>query len=218
MLRREISVTLFDMSSTSTSNHGSFAHEIRQILDFLTHFVRRPVEMIKHTPDLSWRALFTVQIGAALTSGVLLGAFTHSVFDFFLGLIVLPITTLLSTLILSSFLFYFFSLFRSTYLDFRRLYTVVVFSNLTYFLFHITAGFIPPMDLLGFALTCILMVVGISEQFSQDRKLILKLIGSIYALFVVLWIVGQIRLNGPRPDASPNYHPRTMDELEHDVK
>ena len=197
---------------------GSFAHEIRVISEYLARFVRQPVEMIKHTPDLSWRAVLMVQLVAALCSGVLLGAFTHNIFDFLLGLIVLPITTLLSSLILSLFLFYFFSFFKSTYLDFRRLYTIVVFSNLSYFIIHVSAGFIPPMDLIGFAATCVLMTVGIAEQFSQDRKLILKVIGTIYLVFVLLWIVGQIRVNGAHPQDRSQYRPKTMDELEHDSK
>lgn len=201
-----------DADSSST-----YKQELRILLPYLFHFVRRPVEGIKQSPRLSWPSLLSVQIGGAMLSGCLVGLINRNFWDFLIGLLIFPLTGLVSSLVFTLFLAYFFSLFRSTYLDFRQLYGIVVLANLPYFIFHTVSGFLPPIDLIAFALTAILLIVGMVEQFGLERRTVVRLVGILYFVFVVLWITAQLRSADRSSDLSHITQPQSLDELERDI-
>ena len=62
-----------------------------------------------------------------------------------------------------------------------------------YFVLHTLADFLPPISLIGFALTIILMTVGLVEQFSLDRKTVTSLMFILASIFAATWIGSQIR-------------------------
>ena len=166
---------------------------IQDLPHLLNLFVRNPVGTMKIPMRMSWPASLTLQIGFALLSGAVSGLVAHSFLDFIAGLILFPLTSLVIGFIFTGFFFSFFSVFRTVYLDLHRLHSIVVLSLIPYFLLHIFSGFIPPMDLLGFALTAALLIVGLVEQFDLERKIVLTLVGTLTALYCVAWSVAQVR-------------------------
>lgn len=166
---------------------------LRDLPALLKTFVRDPIEAMKTPIRLNWVAVVVLQIGSALITGALAGVLAKNLWDFFVGLMLFPITSLAIGFVYTGFLFGYFSLFKSTYLDFRRLHSIVVVTLIPYFFVHIFAGFIAPMDLLGFALTAILLVVGLTEQFGLPRKDVAKVVGGLSLLFFLVWMAAQIR-------------------------
>lgn len=197
---------------------STIKQQLRDLLPYLIRFIRHPVEGIKNTPRMSWPAIFSIQLGGAMLSGALLGILNMNFWDFLIGLFIFPITSLVTSIVFSLFLTYFFSLFRSTYLEFRRLYAIVVLANLPYFIFHTVSGFLPPIDLIGFALTAILLIVGIVEQFSLDRKTVVRLVSVLYLVFAILWMAAQIRSVGGADEKNRIPEPRALDELEREMR
>jgi hypothetical protein len=74
--------------------------------------------------------------------------------------------------------------------------SLVCLAVVPYFLFHSVSGYLPPIDLLGFAFTCVLLIVGLVEQFGLERRLCSKLVGSMAIVFFIVWMVSQIRTSG----------------------
>ena len=131
-----------------------------------------------------------------MVSGAIAGALTHSFWDFAVGLLLFPLTSLIVGFVYSGFIFTFFSIFKSTYLDFQRLHSIVVVALVPYFVLHVFSGFLPPMDLIGFGLTAILLIVGLVEQFGVPRKPVIILVSGISAVFFAIWMIAQIRIGG----------------------
>jgi hypothetical protein len=174
------------------------AHSLTSLHDIpyiLVSFAKDPIGLMKTPMRLTWPALISIQVGAAMISGALAGMFAKNFFDFLLGMLIFPITSVAIAFIFSGFIYMYFSVFRSTFLDFRSLHSLIVISLVPYFLLHTLSGFLPPMSLIGFALTSILMIVGLVEQFGLHRKTVISMIGILGGIFLVGWIVAQIRMS-----------------------
>ncbi len=153
----------------------------------LGSFLRDPLGYIRRPLNFTWPLIFFILAAAAFVSGGISGAINRNSVDVLLGIFVFPVTSVVTALVFGFFVYYFFSLFRATFLDFRRLMSLVSMSLIPYFLFHSVSSYLVPIDLLGFAFTCVLLIVGLVEQFQLDRKLCSKLVGSMALLFFIAW-------------------------------
>ncbi len=175
----------------------SFQEKIKsdliEIKNFLIPFLRHPMEEIKAVPDWTWHRIFLLQILITASTGVL-GACVErkSTFSIITSLIVSPILTLLMLGISTLFFYYCFQIFANHTVSFRKLFTVVLFANIPQFLFQIVSGYVPPISLVGMALTALLLLVGFVENLKVDRKLVLRVLVALYAIFFSLWIWNSI--------------------------
>ena len=160
---------------------------VKSFPSVLGSFLRDPLGYVRRPLDFTWPLVFVVLAVAAFISGGISGAITRNSVDFLIGIFVFPLTSIVSALVFGFFIYYFFSLFRATFLDFRRLMSLVSLSLVPYFMFHSVSSYLAPIDLLGFAFTCVLLIVGLVEQFQLERKLCSKLVGSVALLFFVAW-------------------------------
>lgn len=161
---------------------------------------------------LTWPAISSLVFGSALVSGVLVGLLSNSFLDFLIGLLLFPLTSLVITLIFAFFIYYYFSLFRSTFLEFRRLASIVSLAMVPYFLVHTFSSFAPPIDLIGFALTGLLLIVGLVEQFSLDRRTCVRLIGGLGVGFFIIWSIVQFQTHA-HEKTELERAPKTLDEM-----
>ncbi len=159
----------------------------------LRSFLRDPLGYVRRPLDFSWPLIFVILGAAAVVSGGVSGAIARSSVDFLIGIFVFPVTSVVTSLVFGFFVYYFFSLFQATFLDFRRLMSLVSISLVPYFLFHSVSPYLAPIDLVGFAFTCVLLIVGLVEQFQLDRKLCSKLVGSAALLFFITWSLALYR-------------------------
>jgi hypothetical protein len=181
-----------DQQNQDTSDVSSFRSELRSLLGLLIQFAKNPVQGIQSIPRLSWPAIFSLQAGSAMISGALVGLIEENFLDFLIGIFIFPASSLALSLIFGFFIYYYFSFIQGTKLEFRRLYAVVVFANLPYFILHSVAGFLPPVDLIGFAFASILLIVGLVEQFNLERRRVIQLVLALYFLFFIIWGATQV--------------------------
>lgn len=165
--------------------------KLQSLLQSLIAFLRHPIREIPHVPDWSWAELITVQVLVTSLTGAVAGLVARSVIDMFVGIVFRPIITLVTLLISSLFFYYFFQIFAQRTLDFRKLTLVIFFSSLPFFIFHILSGLIPPINLIGFAFTAVILVVGLVENFQLPKKLVLRAIAGIYVVIFLMWIWGR---------------------------
>lgn len=190
----------------------------RELLRFLKGYVRDPIGTLRRPLPYGWLPLLSLQLGVAVISGVVSGLLGFNFIDFLLGLLIFPIISVLSSLLLAFFLFYYFSIFQETFLEVRRLYSIVVLASIPYFVLHIIAGFLPPIDLIGFGFTVLALIVGLSEQFGLDKKRVMQLLGGLYLIFLFAWSVAQIRAASALRSETYYTQPQSLDDLERSMK
>lgn len=190
----------------------------KDLPQFLRIFFLDPIGTMRRPLVLTWPAIISLVVSAAAISGAVVGALGHNVSDFLLGLFLFPVTSLMITLVFSFFIYYFFSLFRSTFLEFQRLVTLVAVALLPYFLLHSVSGLLSPIDLIGFALAMLLLVVGLVEQFDLDRRVCAKLMTGIAAAFFIIWSITQYRTSTRSAQETGIPAPRPLGEIEDEIK
>jgi hypothetical protein len=161
----------------------------------ITEFLRSPFERIKRPFRLTWSAAIALQILVASLAGALAGTVDNSWAEAGISALVFPIIGLMTAATVTLFLYYYFSLFASTFLEIRRLYSIVIVAHLPFFIIHALSGFLPPLDLIGFAFASALLTVGLVEQFSLPHKTVITLCASLFVAFSALWSLIQIVLS-----------------------
>ncbi len=165
---------------------------VRDLPSLLKRFIRDPLNAVKNPIRLSWTAALLLQGGGAALSGIFAALIAQSMLDLIISIAVFPVVAVMVCAVLTLFFYYLFAGFTSTFLDIRRLYSLVVMATLPFFIIHAFSGFLAPLDLIGFALSGILLTVGLVEQFKLDRRFVFKLLAWIFAVFFVLWSIVQI--------------------------
>ncbi len=163
--------------------------DLREIFLALRNYLKHPVQEIRKLPTWEWRRLILAQVVVTMFSGLLSGVIHHSLFAIFFNMILTPILSLITAFISSLFFFYTFQIFSEKTVEFRSLFTAVFFANVPFFIFQIVMGYFPPILLVGLAFTAILLIVAFVDNFQLPRKLVSRLIGGIYVIFVLTYLL-----------------------------
>lgn len=169
-------------------------NEILQSKDFLIAFLKQPFKEIKNIPDWSWRRLLILQILITMASGALSGFLSQSI----LAVFTMPILTLMMLFVTCFFFYYTFQIFADKTLSFRQLFATVFFANIPFFIFNIISSYVSPITLVGFAFSAFLLIVAFVDRHQLPKKIVIRIISTMYALILVLWILG--RIDGSRAD------------------
>jgi hypothetical protein len=168
--------------------------EILEIKRTLIQFLRHPMTEMKSLPDWPWLRLAILHIGVTAITGALGGFAEHRIiWSIFVGLFISPILYLIILGISTLFFYYCFQIFAERTVSPRRLFTVILFANIPQFIFQIISGFVPPITLVGMAFTALLLLVGLVKNFQLNRKLVIRIISSLYALFFAIWMWDRIQ-------------------------
>jgi len=192
--------------------------ELNGFLRYLPQFIRNPVQSIQRPPTLSWYSSALVLLGLAMISGTIGGLLSLSFWNFLLGLFVFPITSFLQIAFVGFFIHVFFTVVYNRELDREKLFALVVLANIPYFVVHMIAVVVPPVDLVGFGASCLLLIVGLNQNFSIERKQLYRLIGGIYAVFFLVWAFSQFRSLQRGSDAERVTVPKNLDTLERELQ
>lgn len=161
---------------------------VKEILSYLIEFIKNPVEKIQQLPSWNWSSLFFVQITFAITSGVIAGLIKFNFYRVAFGLLLMPIVSTLSSMLLATFLYYFFQFFERRTESYRKLFALVTLSLIPFYIFQIVSEYFKPISLIGFAFTSLLLVVGLNTHFGLERKKTYQLVAFLYVLVLVTWL------------------------------
>lgn len=164
---------------------------IQKIIQFLIEFIKNPVQSISLLPDWNWTSLFLLQIVLAVLSGTLSGLIKLAFYSVAFGIIIMPVVSTIAALLLALFLYYYFQFFEKRTEDFRRIFTLVILSSLPFYIFQILSEYFAPVTLIGFAFTALLAVVGLTENFNLPKKRAYQIVGFLFVLVVVAWILNR---------------------------
>jgi hypothetical protein len=168
-------------------------NEALEIKRVLIQFLRHPMSEIKNTPDWEWPRVFILMAAVTSITGFLGGVIEQRfLWAFFSGIFLSPLLATVMLGVSTLFFYYSFQIFAEKTVSIRQLFTLILFANIPQFIFQMISGIFPPVTLVGMALTALLLLVGFVETFQMDRKLVIRLIGGLYALFFTLWLWDRI--------------------------
>jgi hypothetical protein len=161
---------------------------------YIFNFLKHPVVGIARLPDWSWARLFWTQFCCAAIAGLLAGVTKVNIFGVIGGLILTPMISTMMVCLLTALLYYYFQVFEKRTAPPLKLFTLGVFSSLPFFIFQILSGLVPPVTLIGFAFSSVLLSVGLTENFMIEKRRAMRLAAVLFGIVVLLWVGNKISL------------------------
>lgn len=169
-----------------------FDINLDEVLSILVRFFKNPVQVMKKIPEWDWKTLIVLQLVISLISSVIASLINLNIWQILKGLLIIPPVSLVTAGVSSTFLYYAFLFLTQQNLPPKDIFTLVILSNIPFFIFHTFSPFFPPITLLGFLFTALLLIIGLVERFSLPRPLVMKVVGSIWLVYLTIWILGQL--------------------------
>ena len=138
-----------------------------------------------------FRSLITL-ILVSMISGVITGLVPPNFFRIMGGLIVSPMVAGVTAFVGALFIYYYFQVFEKRTCSLRKIFTLILFANIPFFIFQIGSELVPPITLVGFAFTALLMAVGLTENFQMEKRRALRLVTIMFAIVFILWLWNRI--------------------------
>lgn len=198
------------MRDVTDSDKSPLSQKIKEVIRYLVQFLRHPIQEIARLPDWSWQRLLWVQISCAVASGVLASLLRPHFFAILAGIIVTPFIATLMVSVLTAFLYYYFQVFEKRTASAQKLFTLAVLSSLPFFILQIASSLIPPITLVGFAFSAMLIAVGLTENFQLEKRKAVRLAIGLFAVVMLVWLANKISLYRMDRSASQQASPLTQ--------
>jgi len=166
-------------------------HRLPTLLANLISFLKHPIQEIARVPNWSWTELVFVQVCLTAATGALTGLVSRSFLGVLSGIFLTPILTMVTIAGSALFFYYVFQIFARQTLPFRRLVTVVFFANLPFFLLQVLSSLVPPISLIGFAFSGVILAVGLIDNFQLPRQLVIRVTSLVFVTIFCIWIWGR---------------------------
>lgn len=166
--------------------------DVKAIIQYLIEFLKHPVSKISQIPDWNLPSLFVIQISIAVLSGVIAGLIKLNIYRIANGLILMPIVSTISSLLLSTFLYYYFQFFENRTENFKKIFSLVIVASIPFYLFQVISEYFSPVTLVGFLFTSTLLVVGLNESFRMERQRTFKVVGFLFFIVFITWISNKL--------------------------
>ena len=180
------------MSEFRNVNETSFKSHLKADLHFILEFLKNPVQNISRLPNWSWKKIVVINVLVSITAGTLNGFIPPNIYNIVFGLLFMPVITLVLNHILSGFFYYYFQVFEKRTVDFLNLLRMVVLANIPYLILHSLTSLLPPLLILGLAFSALLLIVGLTDSFSLDKKRAIKLVSILYVMVFLVWLWDRI--------------------------
>jgi len=159
----------------------------------LISYIKNPVVAMKNIPHWDWKTLITLQLLTSLISGVLASLININIWGLLQGIIIIPIVSLVTAGVTSLFLYYSFLFLSQRSLSHKELLTIVILSNIPFFFLQtLSTHFSPYLSLIGVLCSAFLLIVGLVEHYQLPRPLVIKVVVSIWFIYLIIWGLGQI--------------------------
>lgn len=172
-------------------DHQQKSIDFKSIIDFLLNFIKHPTQYITQIPDWNLPSLFFIQVSVSVISGVLAGLLKLNFYRIANGLILMPIVSTITSLLLTTFLYYYFQFFENRTENFKKLFSLVIIASIPFYLFQVVSEYFSPISIIGFAITSFLLVIGLNEIFKVEKKRAYQVVGLLFGLVLITWITNK---------------------------
>ncbi len=181
-----------DYRDVSPNQQDDSAKKIKTVFNYIIKYLRNPLTEIKTIPDWNWPTLLVTIITVSMVSGLLMGIIPPNFFRIISGLIISPIVAVVTAFVSSLFIYYYFQVFEKRTCSLKKIFTLVLFANIPFFIFQALSEMIPPISLVGFAFTSLITAVGLTENFNLEKRRSLRLVSILYAAVILIWIWNRV--------------------------
>ncbi|QDK39693.1 YIP1 family protein [Bdellovibrio sp. NC01] len=181
-----------DYRDVTPNQSPSGKQTAKEVIGYLVDYLRHPIHKIKVLPDWHWSTLVVTLIVISMISGVITGLVPPNFFRIMSGVIVSPMVAIVTAFVGALFIYYYFQVFEKRTCSLRRIFTLILFADIPFFIFQTGSELIPPITLVGFAFTALLMAVGLTENFQMEKRRSLRLVTILFAIVFILWLWNRI--------------------------
>jgi uncharacterized membrane protein len=192
---------------------GQIKKEILETIQVLIEFFRNPILGMQNLPDWSWAKMVFLTGAFSASCGVLSGIAAGDFFILINGFFAFPFATLLAIGVFSGLFYYIFMYFFKRELSYRKIFENLVFAALPAQVLNILVHHIPPMTLLGGAVSLLLLIVGFSANFGLPRNSLIKLMAGIFLVHVLIWVSQSITHFHQKEELRKLHRPKAAEEI-----
>lgn len=167
-------------------------YKTQKSIVFLLWFFQNPVQHIKRLPKWSLRNILLVHFIFSIISGALAGLISLKFWNILFGVLAFPFISMTLTFVLSAFIYYYFQVFEKRSIPFLSLFTLAVFANFPFFVFHVAAHYLSIISIIGLLFTGFLLIVGLVENFNMEKRRAVRLVGVMWILIFLVWVANKI--------------------------
>lgn len=171
-------------------------HELKQKLIhgllFVPRFLRSPVSQIKDCPSPDWAEILLLQFSISLLSGAITGILHASILWLLWFIFIFPILSLILSFVYSLAIYYILLYWLNYKAKFRSIFTLVVIASIPFMLFRMATPFVKIIDPIAAGFSTFLLCVGLIENFKLPKEKCIKMMASLYAVFIFSWLVNSI--------------------------
>ncbi len=181
-----------DYRDVTPNQQSASTQNAKEVVKYIVDYLRHPIHKIKAIPDWRWTTLIITLVVISMISGVVTGLVPPNFFRIMSGVIVSPLVAVVTAFIGSMFIYYYFQVFEKRTCSLRKIFTLILFADIPFFIFQAGSELIPPITLVGFAFTSLLMAVGLTENFQMEKRRALRLVTILFAIVFILWLWNRI--------------------------
>lgn len=168
---------------------------LRQTIHTILRFLRHPIREISNLPDWHWPWAILVCVGVSMISGVISGFIPPNPYRIAAGVILSPIVGLVLNTVMATFLYYYFQVFERRTVSLHKLFILVMFAGIPFYIFQTISDLIWIITPVGFAFTGLIMVVGLVENFAMEKRRAIRLVAIILGLTMIVWAWNRIDIS-----------------------
>lgn len=166
--------------------------DFESLIRYLIEYIKNPVQKISILPEWNWASLFVVHLSLSIFSGFLAGLLKFNFYTIAFGVMLMPIVSTAASLIMSLFFYYYFQFFESKTESYQKIFTLVILSSIPFYLFQILSEYFSFVTLIGFAMSSLLSIIGLCDNFNLEKKRAYRVVGFIFFLGLFAWISNNI--------------------------
>lgn len=147
---------------------------------------------MKEMPSIPIGEAIVVQFALAMSTGIAMGMMAKSFFTIAWGILFYPFLTVIVCAITSLLLYYGASYFTKRSFKYSDMYILVFIASVPAYFIRILHPLLASIDILGLAVSSILLRAGLIHSHKIERKiankLVLALYGVIFLGFAIQWL------------------------------
>lgn len=183
----------------------------------LPHFLRNPVQGMRQLPNWDWPTLLILPPAFALACGMLKNMVDRDIIGFFTDILISPVASVVVIGIVAGWFYYGFKFFFDREVDFRVIYTHVVFAAIPAQVTNIGTKFLPPINFLGVGAAIYLLHIGFVHNFTLNPAKLRKMFIGLFMVFVLWWAVQFLKLTYRQDSLKVKATPESLDILEKEL-
>ena len=188
------------------------------VFEYLKAYFVNPIAKIRNLPDWQWQTLLFLCGILGAISGSLNGLISGQIINILLGFLLTPLTLTVAYFVISGFFYYFFQFVLGRQINFKQIFTLMTLANIPFLAMFIISPLASPLSLIGVAASGVLLIVGFIDYFMLPKKAVVRLIISMFAFHLIMWIWGSIQIHQEKIIEKSSTTRENLDILERELK